>query len=493
MLTQEQIQQYKTGMNATPAMASSTQPATHDWVDSLVHPTNSAPKVPPGTPPGAQFGGSGSMGEGFVNTLKEGGENAVQAIKDIPKNAKAAGGKTTGGKILDYGLSTLQAAGHEAGNIAGTAGGLIGDALAPFLPEAVKSKVGDVASFINTGVDKIPGMTPEIHKGLSDIFNTLTLEGGAKGAPLAEDAAKAGLAKAAPIAEDAVNTAKNTMQDVTGKIKTSMAKAPVDATADLEKAGIKDATPHYNKNLVGEAPIKNEDGTTMPRISEVDSKNPFKERTVNSTSSEKAAGQELSKVPGYDPKATALDKYNHVADYNTKQAQALETSLKNEKLAVPRKEINSMLTKAVNGASENSVLLQKTDPIVKNYLRVTQRAIKNADGTLAGELQVRKALDRAYDDAGGKYGNNKGLDQIHRAARNALNDDMEARAQSTQVKASLKQQSNLYKAADVLKDKARAEGGSKFEQLAKKYPIASKVGKTVGRYVGLGEAMNHLP
>lgn len=131
---------------------------------------------------GAQIAGQEIQGVG--NTFKQGANEVTSAINNVPQNAQVAGGSPGA-----YALSGLGAAGHVAGAIAGTAGGLVGDAISPYIPDAIKNKIGDVAGHINSAVDKIPGMTPEIHKGISDVINTLTLEGGAK----AEVPVKAGI------------------------------------------------------------------------------------------------------------------------------------------------------------------------------------------------------------------------------------------------------------------------------------------------------------
>lgn len=253
-----------------------------------------------------------------------------------------------------------------------------------------------------------------------------------------------------------------------------------------------DTTPSYNKKLIGEGPamIKLDNGTTMPRVNEGGI---IKGRTLNPTQSEIDANSELIKTPSYKPNATNLEKYNAVQGEIPKTGQALDISLKNEGVLRPPKEIMKVVRDAVTEASQNSLLLQKTDPIVINYLRVAERAIQQSDGTLAGEWDIRKILDQAYDDAGGKYGNNKGLDQIHRASRNAILKDMATKAKNTEVVASMKKMTNLYNASDVLQDEARIEGGSGWERLANKHPSIKKFLPAVMEGVGLGGINHFIP
>ncbi len=274
--------------------------------------------------------------------------------------------------------------------------------------------------------------------------------------------------------------AKPYLNDIVDKLKPSMPFTPTKL----------DTTPSYNKKMIGEPPVKLSDGTTMPRVNEGGI---IKGRTINPTQAEIDANAELVKTPSYKPNATKLEKYNAVQGEIPKIGQSLDISLKNEGVLRPPKEIMKVVRDAVTEASQNSLLLQKTDPIVTNYLRVAERAINQSDGTLAGEWDVRKILDQAYEDAGGKYGNNKGLDQIHRASRNAILTDMASKAKNTAVKASMKKMTNLYNASDVLQDEARLEGGSSWERLQNKYPTIKKFLPKVMEGAGLGGIMHLAP
>lgn len=265
----------------------------------------------------------------------------------------------------------------------------------------------------------------------------------------------------------------------TVETKTGATISPI--AVNTERA-IQDVTPAYSPKIIGESGIKVQEGGIV------------KGRTVVSSKINKEAGTELANTKSYDPNATNLDKYNAVTEKEIPSiGKTLDTSLENEHILRPPKEIMSVVKKAVTEASQNSLLLQKTDPIVVNYLRVADRAISKSDGTLAGEWKVRKILDQAYEDAGGKYGNNKGLDQIHRASRNALLEDMESKAVTTEVKASMKQMTNLYNASDTLLDKAKAEGGSSWERFTKKHPATKYLLKIAGEGAGLGGVINLAP
>lgn len=468
-------------------------PVTHSLTGGQAQPASGSSFIPYSqnmpTPAPAQAPQVGMLPKPDIlhSTISQTGQDYQKGLSNFTEQAGMTGNSVNKNPLIATGENALAATGSAINTIFSPITNAIkstADSFAESSPGVYNNPVvGKLLDLFGAGSSKLDSWAtqhPEAARNLSGLLTVggTALAGGEKG-----------LDKPIGTVKGVVNTLDSgagKIIDAADALKSKVIKPP----EDLQTSAIKDTTPTYNKNLIGEPPVKGTAGETMPRVSEAKG---LKTRTVNSTQSEIEAGKELSKVEGYKPKDTALNKYNLAQDTIGKKGQALETSLKNEKILRPPKEVAKVVKTAVNGASQDSLLLQKTDPIVKNYIRVTERAIAQNDGTLSGELGVRKALDQAYEDAGGKYGNNKGLDQIHRAARNALNDDLEAHAQSTEVKQALKEQSNLYRASDVLKDKAVSEGGSKLEQFIKKHPVVTKSVKAAGRAVGIGAGVHLAP
>lgn len=336
-------------------------------------------------------------------------------------------------------------------------------------------------------MSKYPDAAGAISDALQTGLNVATIDGGIEAAPKIVSGVKTVVSSVSGGISSALDTAAETAKNVvkTGTNKLGI-QNPLQVLTPAEQA-IKDTTPSYNKNLLGEPTITNPDGTIVPRVSEAKG---IAQRTVNPTNSETAAGIELAKTPSYNPAATNLEKLNAVKPEIVTEAQNIEAGLQNENILRPPKEVFKIIKTAVDNASQDSLLLQKTDPVVQNYLRVANRAIADQDGTLLGEFRIRKVLDQAYENAGGKYVGNKGLDQIHTAARNALTKDVASKAQNTDVIASLQKQTNLYRAADVLETKAASEGATRLAQVIKQYPMLSKILKTAIGYLGLGEVIN---
>lgn len=222
----------------------------------------------------------------------------------------------------------------------------------------------------------------------------------------------------------------------------------------------------------------------------------FTGRTVNSTSLEKEAGKELLTVPGYNSKLTHLQTENLVRPEIAARGKALEASIGKEKILVPKKQVLSIVRDAVNEVPETSLLLQKSDPAIFNYVRVAKNAAQANDGTLSGVLKVRKNLDQAYANARGQlaYDSDKlsALDEVHQAGRNALTKFLIDNAKNVDVKKALRSQWNLYRALDEISPKAAKEGGSKAQRLinaAKAHPLVTGtalVGTGIGIAKGTG-------
>lgn len=278
-------------------------------------------------------------------------------------------------------------------------------------------------------------------------------------------------------------------QSLAEQIKT--AKASGKDASDLESA--------YNEMKANAKPIQganvkvNEAVSGAPRVQEG---GVIKGRTVTSTSLEKEAAQELSKVKGYDPKATNLEKHQLIQKEIATRGKALTQSLKNETIAVPRKEIVSTVRNAVNEVPNESLLLQKSDPVIKNYMRVVNNAVAQNDGTLEGVLNVRKQLDAAYSAARGKmaFGSDSSaaLDDVHTSARDSLTQYLIDHAKNTDVKSSLRSQWNLYRADDVIAPKSAKEGGNMVTRFAKAHPKITKAAEIGGGVLVGGEVIKHV-
>ena len=484
-LSPQQLQAYKSDMQSkgigsvsqtSSPTASPSSPATLDWVNSLGKGSSNSQNNSGGTQttnPSFTQNVLNNSQEG-VNEIEKGGQEMAQGGlgNDLEGALSGASGALT--TALSPVTSALQSASH--------------------LP-VVSQALGAVKNFIVTpAANAISNLKPlqdfmASHPNAdtiaSQLINVGTSLGGGEAAPEAAGA----VGDAASSATDAVQNAVTTSPEDAAASQAAQENLAQQAT---QKTAIQDATPAYNKNMIGEPAVKNTDGTMTPRIQS--GKGLTGSRTVTTSPAETESGIELSKVKGYDPKSTNLEKFNSVQPELVSRGQALSKSLASENVLRPPKEVASVIKKSINDAADNSLLLSKKDPVIKTYMSTANRIITANDGTLAGELKVRQQLDTAYKNArgGAAFGSDRmsALDEIHTAARNALNDDIASHAQSTDVKASLKADSALYRASEVLRDKAEAEGNSKIDQLSKKFPKTTKAVKTAAHAVGIGAAVH---
>ncbi len=366
------------------------------------------------------------------------------------------------------------------------------------------SHLGDAIAKVQQNVSdwsaKNPNKAADLNAGLNTIMALIGEKPANKIAGGGLDTAEIGLTTVAKVPSEVGSAIKTGAGDVVDTVATkaqdvlNAAKEKISPTIDRQAQLLKDVTPDYSKKLISEPGIKNADGTITPRVQEGGL---IKGRTVTPKPLELEAATELAKVKDYPIDGTNLEKYQAIQPEIAARGQALTTSLKNENILRPPQQIAKVISDAVNKVPEDSLLLQKSDPVIKSYMRVAKNAIAKSDGTLAGELKVRQLLDQAYKNARGKmaFGSDRisALDDIHTAARDALNEDIIAKAKSTDVKASLKSQWDLMRASDVLRNKAEAEAGSSIGRFRQQHPITSKVGEGAVRAAGLGAGLHILP
>ncbi len=284
----------------------------------------------------------------------------------------------------------------------------------------------------------------------------------------------------------AVGNAKANISSNLSKVKNPFSSKALAPEETLTKA-VQDATPDY------ESSTPTGKGKLLERTQEGGM---LKGRSVKPNALETEAGTELSKVKGYDPNGTKLSKYQATKAEIVSKGKVFKEALKQEKAIVPKREVASQVQKAVNEVPNRSLLLQSSDPVIKQYFRVMKTALGKLPGNLLGVQKLIETLDDAYENARGKqaFGSDKisALDDVHKAGRDALTKYLIEKAQTTEVKAMKRSLWNLYRASDMLKVAAEKESGSVLGRAMQKYPITTKIIKSVGNATGIGGAVNVL-
>lgn len=409
---------------------------------------------------------SNKIGEYSGNAIKESFTGSVNQVKEGYSQARNA---TNPLQLLE-------------GSIKGAAGG-VGVVLSPFAGSL--KPIGDLINKIGEKFGNVKGVQDFagskageiVNRIVEDVANLNTIVGAVAGEMKAPEVKTAIVNDTKQFVNNVSSTVKNSLDDVKNSI-------PKPKQVDPVETAIKDATPNY------EASTPTQKGKLLDRTQEGGI---LKGRTVKSNALEIEAGTELSKVPGYDPSATKLSKYQVTKAEVARRGQALEESLGKEKVVVPKREVISRVQKAVNELPNKSLLLQSSDPVIVNYMRVFKNAFKDLPGNLKGVLRLRKILDDAYENARGKqaFGSDKisALDDINKAVRDTLYEYLIEKAQSTDVKASMRSQWNLYRALDELKTAAEKESGSIVGRFKQNNPLLNKVGEATIKAAGFGAGL----
>lgn len=353
--------------------------------------------------------------------------------------------------------------------------GIINTAFSP-LALAIEPTIGKAVEFVSDKISDTPAVQKFANSKAGEITSRIT-EDVANLNTIA--GAVAGGMKVPEAKSVIISKTKGAIDSVSDSVKNIIPK-PKPPASPLETA-IKDSTPNY------ETSTPTARGKLLSRVEEGGI---LKGRTVKPDKLNIEAGTELSKVPGYEPSATKLSKYQVTKAEIAKRGESLESSLKGEKVIVSKKEIISKVQKALDKLPNESLLLQKSDPVIANYMRVFKNALKKQPGNLYGILKLKKILDDAYENARGKqaFGSDKisALDDINKASRDVLTQYLIENAKNTKVKLSLKSQWDLYRALDELKTAAEKESGSSIGRLMQNNPLTTKIVETGVKAAGFG-------
>lgn len=190
---------------------------------------------------------------------------------------------------------------------------------------------------------------------------------------------------------------------------------------------------------------------------------PFKKNVVELTPDQVRQADEIANVPGVSDKNTLQKNYNAIKDYNVTLAQDLETVVKANDFAIPRKEVKSRLKVAADNLTNSPVIVGDAEKTAQKLIQAANKFIDENPGSGSGLLKARKDYDvwvksqkpKAFDAA-----SENAFTVANREIRQAMNDLLDEKAIDLGVKESLKKQSALYSAMDVIAPKAAREADS---------------------------------
>lgn len=392
----------------------------------------------------------------------------------------------------------------------GIAGGL-GSAVAAPLSTAISPVTNPLGGAINAAGNAI-GNSPAVQKFASS-------EAGQATGQLVQSAQNVGNFTGGVGLADAVPEGLNQIKDLVTdhpifKSATDTTSAPTSKTVASRTA---DIVPAETKDMVGQN-IKNSNGEIQPRLTDTTGAFGRTTRTVNPTASEVSTGaNEMQNVPNYPDNGTFLQKSQAVGGAIGSEAENMRSGLQDEDKANPL-DTESQKTNVSNMVISNlpediqsklGVLSPEDQQFMKNmsdkagtpvpdggfkdstgkvsvpktamgrYAQAVSDAVSAYDGTREGLLNLRQAIDSAYEKAAGNaaWGSDSSteLDNTNRDIRDSLNKELARTTENTDTQASLQKQTNLYRAKDALETKAKAQANSTISRLAQKYPLVSRM------------------
>lgn len=394
--------------------------------------------------------------------------NMISAIEDLPgqmltKTAEPIlqGIERTGTKAVDIANATqdlIQSGGKPSMKATQdlNAPGDYGTNFFTRQSEKVNPNPDTIAGNLQSGADIVnpAAMAIGLEGGLADTGGTLETQTPSK-TPLSEP-------QEPPTSGGSITT---------DDIPTSSSKQP---------ASLKDVTPDYNNKMNASDKMTNAKGETQYRV------NPPKtggSTTINPNASEFASAQEVDKIPDYSKAKNFTTKAQSVDTAISNEAENMRGSIKVEDKVDPldiKTEQAKMQKSTYDALPEDmkaKVDAGKPLPNTKagQYYQTTLDNADSYNGTREGKLDVRQSNDTAYQSARGKYAfgdeNLNSLDDSNNKLRGDLNKDLNNTTKNSDVKTSLKKQTDLYNARDVLNDKAKGE-----TTFAKRHPLLNKIG-----------------
>lgn len=230
------------------------------------------------------------------------------------------------------------------------------------------------------------------------------------------------------------------------------------------------------------------------------------------------AAAEVAKIKNYNIKGTNLDKHNAVRDAIEQEAVRLRNALRKEKFsltedipesiptttdkmgtviqgqAIPAHTINKfepILDKVHSDISSLATLSGDARSVASDVVARTKELMNANPPTLEGLLTVRQDIDKWARLSDKKFFDKTGARQFAvREIRDAINAYIDANAQGVAVKKSLKSQSSLYRAKDVLQEKAAEDIRSKALDSASPSTLKRRAKNAVkhgASYVGISK------
>lgn len=355
---------------------------------------------------------AGKMGAGTIgDIMKEGGKGIADTIpKGIKDIASTVEGFTPIGQIKDAGKAILNTDIGKAGVKAAQQGKEAYDSWAKNNPNAARhvEAATDIAALLPGGKAASEGIL----------------------------ATKEGVQSAGPLLE---------------KGGAALTKA-----AEVQKTEAKDKFLH---DLISP---KETPSVKEANVGRTEEKGLFRQKYVVPTAREKEIAQTVGSIEGVSPKNSLQGNYTAIAKENRTEAKNLMKALEDKDIPVDSKELGEKLQETMTDLGKHPYIVGDAEKSAQRVMDGMVSLASKNPMTVSGLLKTRKEFDQWVERLKGEGIFTPKKDDPVTAAvhkiRQTLNDYVESKVPDVNYKASLRKQSNLYRAMDNLEIKAAGEG-----------------------------------
>lgn len=200
--------------------------------------------------------------------------------------------------------------------------------------------------------------------------------------------------------------------------------------------------------------------TQVPRTTE---RGIFKTKVIEASPEEKLMAEAISKVEGLSSSKTIQGNFTLIDKHNISLAKKLEADIAKNDFVYPKRELLSALKDTKTAVLNNPVLVGDVGKSAEKWIDAFMGFVDKSKGTGSGLLKARKDFDKWVKTQKPKIldpNTENALSLSLREVRQTANNFLNKHAKDVDVKASLKEQSTLFRALDNIVPKAAEEGAN---------------------------------
>lgn len=229
----------------------------------------------------------------------------------------------------------------------------------------------------------------------------------------------------------------------------------------------------------------------------------LKRSEIEPTRLEKEIDEIVAKVPGISEKKTVQQNFNVLQLENERLAKRLISDIEANDFVIAKKEILSKLDNAKSALIDSPTIVGDAEKTAEKLMNKMKQIVDSNPGTASGVLKSRKEYDTWVRKQKPKAFNaetENAFSLANKEIRDTLNDILDSKAKNVNVKASLREQSNMFRAMETLVPKAAIEADTAVgrilqrtgELLGTKNKVVQGIAAAVG-IGGLGAAATFAP